>query len=139
MIATMTISVLPAIRGFRSSAVNVTLQKELEFKKPSAWKNNYELHEGKTTLGTAHPPKKLKKDFEIDIDGQVYHLSPGKGRSWSLKNDQGTGICEISPRGGLKRGANLEVTNPTSIHLLVFVYCLVLRRWQEESIDIDMD
>jgi len=111
----------------------------IEFKKPSAWKNIYELHEGKNKIASAHPPKKLKPDFDVEFNGQVYQLSPGgrKGRSWTLENDQGNAVCEVSPRGGLKRGAAIEITTPLSIRLLVFTYSLVAKKWQEEAYSAD--
>jgi len=107
----------------------------LDFKKPSIWKSHYELEEGTTVIGKAHPPKKLKRAFEIDFEGEIYFLTPGgsKMRSWTLKNTQGQGICEILPRGGLKRGAYLRIGAEIPLKLLVFGYCLVVKRWQEES------
>lgn len=107
----------------------------LDFKKPSVWKSQYELEEGPTVIGKAHPPKKLKRAFEIDLEGETYFLAPGgsKMRSWTLKNSQGQGICEILPRGGLKRGAFVRIGAEIPLKLLVFTYCLVNKRWQEES------
>lgn len=111
----------------------------LMFKKPSAWKNQYELQEGKDVIGKAQPPKKLSKAFDIELEGQMVHLTPGgsKGRSWTLKDGQGHEICEVLPRGGLKRGAKIQVETQVSLKLLVFAYCLVVRRWQEESFSAD--
>ena len=107
----------------------------LDFKKPNVWKSQYVLEEGSAVIGKAHPPKILKRAFEINFDGEVYGLTPGgsKMRSWTLKNTQGRGICEILPRGGLKRGAYLRIGAETPLRLLVFGYCLVVKRWKEES------
>jgi len=107
----------------------------LDFKKPSVWKNQYELKEGSALIGTAHPPKKLKRAFQIDLEGEIYHLVPGgsKMRSWTLQNSQGQGISEVLPRGGLKRGAFIKIGAEIPLKLLVFVYCLVVKRWQEEA------
>ncbi len=107
----------------------------LDFKKPSVWKNIYELQEGSSSIGKAHPPKKLKRAFEIDLEGEIYHLEPGgsKMRSWTLNNAHGQGICEILPRGALKRGAFLRIGAEIPLKLLVFSYCLVVKRWQEEA------
>ena len=107
----------------------------LDFKKPSVWKNNYELHEGNAVIGTAHPPKKLKRAFEIDFEGDIFALSPGgsKLRSWTLVDQGGQGLCEVLPRGGLKRGAYLKIGAAAPLKLLVFSYCLVVKRWQEEA------
>ena len=111
----------------------------LMFKKPSVWKNQYFLEEGKEVVGKAQPPKKLSQALDIEFEDQVYHLTPGgsKGRSWTLKDGQGHEICEVLPRGGLKRGAKIQVETQVSLKLLVFAYCLVVRRWQEESFSAD--
>ena len=107
----------------------------LDFKKPSIWKSQYEFQEGTVVIGKAHPPKKLKRALEIDFEGEIYHLTPGgsKMRSWTLQNIQAQGICELLPRGGLKRGAYIKIGAEIPLKLLVFVYCLVIKRWQEES------
>lgn len=112
----------------------------LEFKKPSAWKSQYELLEGTATIGKAHPPKKLKQAFEIDFEGQIFNLTPGgsNSSSWTLSDHQGQGICEVLPRGGFKRGANIKIGAGIPLKLLVFVYCLVYKRWQEDAAsDVD--
>lgn len=107
----------------------------LDFKKPSVWKNQYELQDGNAVIGTAHPPKKLKRAFEINLDENIYALTPGgsKMRSWTLHNSQGRGISEVIPRGALKRGAYIKIGSEIPLKLLVFMYCLVIKRWQEES------
>ena len=107
----------------------------LDFKKLSIWKSQYELQEGNATIGMAHPPKKLKRAFEIDFEDGIYHLTPGgsKMRSWTLKNIQAQEICEVLPRGALKRGAYIKIGAEIPFKLLVFTYCLVIKRWQEES------
>lgn len=107
----------------------------LDFKKPSVWKSQYELQEGNISIAKAHPPKKLKRAFEIDFEGEIFNLTPGgsKMRSWTLRNVQGQGICEFLPRGGLKRGAYIKIGAEIPLKLLVFGYCLVVKRWQEES------
>ena len=46
----------------------------LEFKKPSVGKIEYELQEGNAVIGKAHPPKKLKRAFEIDLEGEILIL-----------------------------------------------------------------
>jgi len=110
-------------------------ESRLEFKKPSVWKSHYELHDGTAIIGTAHPPKKLKRAFEISLDGETFSLSPGgsKMRSWTIRNAGEQQICEILPRGGFKRGAILRIGAEIPLKLLVFGYCLVFKRWQEEN------
>jgi len=107
----------------------------LDFKMPSIWKKKYELQEGTATIGKAHPPKKLKRALEIDLEGEIFNLTPGgsKLRSWTIKNNKGQGICEILPRGGLKRGAYIRIGAEIPLKLLIFAYCLVVKRWKEEA------
>lgn len=108
---------------------------ELEFQKPSLWKDRYQLLENGAIIGEAHPPKKLRRAFQIDWGGEVYRLAPGgsKLRSWTLSQEGGQVLCEILPRGGLKRGALIRIGTEIQLNLLVFGYCLVAKRWQEES------
>jgi hypothetical protein len=124
------------IKGTKGEGVFIGADEVvLGFKRPSVWKNQYQLQEGPTTIGEAHPPKKLKRAFQINFEGEIYHLAPGgsKMRSWTLANLHGQGICEVRPRGGLKRGALIKIGAEIPLKLLVFVYCLVMKRWQEES------
>ena len=112
----------------------------LEIKKPSIWKSQYELLEEKNTIGKAHPPKKLKQAFEIDFEGEIFNLDPvgSKSGSWTLTDPQGNGICEVLPRGGLKRGAKINIGAEIALKLLVFVYYLVDKRWSEDAApDVD--
>ncbi len=112
----------------------------LEIKKPSIWKSQYELLEGKNTIGNAHPPKKLKKAYEIDFKGEIFNLDPAgsKSDSWTLSDHQGSGICEVLPRGGFKRGAEINIGAEIPLKLLVFGYYLVDKRWSEDAApDID--
>ena len=110
-------------------------ESTLDFKKPSIWKDRYEFLDGNDTIGNAHTQKKLKRAYQIDLSGEIYALAPGgsKLRSWMLQNDRGQGICEVLPRGGLKRGAYIKIGSDIPLKLLVFVYCLVTKRWKEES------
>ncbi len=107
----------------------------LDFKKISIWKSHYELRQGSTVIAGAQPPKGLSRAFNLVFEGDYYLLKPGgnKLRSWTLKDNQGRAICEIMPRGGFKRGALLRIGAEIPLTLLVFVYCLVIRRWHEEA------
>ena len=125
-----------SIKGSKGEGKFVAADESaLDFRKPSIWKNQYELLDGTSRIGQAHPPKALKRAFEIDLDGDIFHLVPGgsKLRSWTLKDNQGRGICEFLTRGGIKRGAYIRIGAEISLQLLIFGYCLVLRRWHEES------
>jgi hypothetical protein len=107
----------------------------LEYKKTSFWKSNYELRQGSAAVASAAPRSKLSRAMVLSFEADVYGLFPGgKGlRSWILKNIQNQVICEIRPRKAFKRGGYLKILSPISFNLLVFVYCLVQKRWQEQS------
>ena len=107
-----------------------------EFIKHGFWKARYELrHESGAVLASAAPHGKLKRDLLISFEGKVHGLFPGgsKLRSWRVMKDQNQVMCEISPRGAFKRGGILRIFSPVPFNLLVFAYCLVSKRWQEQS------
>ncbi len=125
-----------AIKGAKGEGVFTAASGiVLEFKKPSGWKNQYQLLESNNLLSSVQLPNKIRKAFEIEFSGQVYELSPGgsKNRSWTLRNSQALQVCEILPRGGLKRGAVIQVENQLALQLLVLVYYLVEKRWKDEA------
>ena len=106
-----------------------------EFVKHGFWKARYEFRQGSAVLGSIAPRGKLNRDMLISFEGEVYGLFQGgrKLRSWRVMKDQDLVLCDISPRGGFKRGAILQIFSPVPFNLLVFSYCLVTRRWQEQS------
>lgn len=107
----------------------------LEFSKHGFWKARYELRQGSAVLGSTAPRGKLNRDLLITFEGEVYGLFQGgsKLRSWRVVKDQDRVLCEISPRGAFKRGAIIRIIAPIPFNLLVFSYCLVTKRWQEQS------
>jgi hypothetical protein len=108
---------------------------DYQFKKTSLLKSHYELKKGATALARAMPRGKLSRVFLVDFQGTAYGLFPGgsKLRSWKVKNANSQELCEILPRGAFKRGALLRIRSEIPIELLVFCYCLVIKRWQEQS------
>ena len=106
-----------------------------EFAKHGFWKARYEFRQGSAVLGSTAPRRKLSRDLLITFEGEVYGLFQGgsKLRSWRLVKDPDQVLCEITPRGAFKRGAILQIISPVPFNLLVFSYCLVTRRWQEQS------
>ncbi len=107
----------------------------LVFEKTSFWKSHYELKQEGAVIASAAPRGGLSRVSIINFEGEPYALLPGKGmsRSWTLKNSQDQFLCEFKPRGMFKRGAMLRILNQVSISLLVFSYCLVIKKWQEQS------
>jgi hypothetical protein len=107
----------------------------LIFEKISFWKNQYELKQEGAVLASAAPRGGLSRIFIIIFEGKPYALIPGKGlsRSWMLKNSQDQFLCEFKPRGMFKRGSMLRILNQIPSSLLVFTYCLVSKKWQEQS------
>ncbi len=107
----------------------------IHFKKTSLLKAQYELDQEGVKLGSAKPAKALRKALSLELEGKSFSLVPGKllTRTWNLLNSEGSPICELKPRGVLKRGAVIQILSPVELKLLVFAYCLVTKRWQEES------
>ncbi len=107
----------------------------LIFEKISFWKSHYEIKQEGAVIASAAPRGGLSRVFIITFESELFTLLPGKGlsRSWLLKNSRDQGLCEFKPRGMFKRGAMLRIFNQISISLLVFSYCLVSKKWQEQS------
>ncbi len=107
----------------------------LIFEKISFWKSHYELKQEGAVIASAAPRGGLSRVSIITFEGEPYALLPGKGmsRSWTLRNSQDQVLCEFKPRGTFKRGAMLRILNQISISLLVFSYCLVSIKWQQQS------
>jgi len=107
----------------------------LIFEKVSFWKSLYELRQEGAVIASAAPRGGLSRVLIITFEGETFGLFPGKGlsRSWVLKNSLGQVLCEFKSRGTFKRGAMLRIFNQISISLLIFSYCLVRIKWQEQS------
>ena len=107
----------------------------LIFDKISFWKSHYELKQEGAVIASAAPRGGLSRVLIITFEDELFVLLPGKGmsRNWILKNSQDQIICEFKPRGTFKRGAMLKILNQISISLLVFSYCLVIIKWQQQS------
>ncbi|MCJ7732980.1 MAG: hypothetical protein MUP11_00395 [Anaerolineales bacterium] len=107
----------------------------LVIKRTSFWKSNYELRDGNSVIATAVPLGKLRRGLILNMEGEPLGLYPGgsKLRSWRIKDALDQVLCEILPRGAFKRGAYLRINAQIPLRWLVFGYCLVTKRWQEES------
>jgi len=105
----------------------------LRFKRTNFWKSNYDLEQDGAVLSSAAPSGKLSRAFVFGFEGNVYGFFPGgrKFRHWVVKNEIEEVLCEIGPRGAFKRGALIRFFYPVPIVLVVFVFCLVSKRWQE--------
>jgi len=109
--------------------------KEFFFKKTSFWKSIYEWKDSHSLLASAAPTGKFNRAFLIDFQDMTYGLFPGgsKLRSWKVKDTFSQDLCEINPRGAFKRGARIRIGAEIPIGLLTFCYCLVSKRWREQS------
>jgi hypothetical protein len=109
--------------------------KEYVFKKTSFWKSFYEWKDYTIVVASAKPARKFSRAFLIEFQGATYGLFPGgsKLRSWKVKNISSQALCEIYPRGAFKRGARVKISAEIPTGLLAFCYCLVTKRWQEQS------
>jgi hypothetical protein len=124
------------LKAGKSSGIFTSVEGEsLDFSKQGFWRARYELRQGSAVLGSAAPRRKLNRDLLISFEGVDYGLFQGgsKLRSWRIVNNQDHVLCEINPRGPFKRGAILRIFAPVPLNLLVFSYCLVTKRWQEQS------
>jgi hypothetical protein len=108
--------------------------EQYHFKKTSPWKSHYEWRDNTSLVASAMPKGKLNKAFIVEYQGNVYGLLPGgsKLRSWKIKTTSTQDICEYKPRGPFKRGAMIRIGAEIPLGLLVFCYCLVSKRWQEQ-------
>ena len=109
--------------------------KDCQFEKTNFWKSHYEWKDHNSLLGSAVPKTKLSRAFLINYQGNGYGLFPGgsKLRSWNIKDSSSQILCEFKTRGAFKRGAIIQIGAEIPIGLLVFGYCLVSKRWQEQS------
>lgn len=106
----------------------------LRFIKTNFWRSHYDFQQDGAVLGSAAPRGKLSRAFLIQFEEEIYGLFPGgKLRSWVIKNNHDQVLCEFRPRGVFKRGAIITILSPMSFNLLLFSYCLVNKRWQEQS------
>ncbi len=109
--------------------------RELTVVRTSWWRGKHELREGGMTLGSSQQRGFFRFKIVIQFGGQEYALeriSPWK-RTWRLVGPGQMALLEISPQGVFKQGAFLDILGEIDADLLVFAYCLVYMRWQEES------
>jgi hypothetical protein len=124
---------LPALR---SDGIFRTREgRELEVRRTSWWRGEYELREGEAVLGTARARGAFRREIVVEFDGREYTLRAAGfwARRWQLLDEGGTCVLEIEPQGVFRRGAYLTIHGPVNADLLVFAYYLVHMRWQEQS------
>jgi len=109
--------------------------RDFDFERTSFWKSHYQFSEGGVALGNAASQGVLKRGLVVVFENENYFLLPGGSRirSWRLMGSQEQILSEYKPRGAFKRGAQIRIFNPLPYALLVFGYCLVSKRWQEQS------
>ena len=106
----------------------------LRFTKTNFWRSHYDFQQDGAVLGSAAPRGKLSRSFLISFEEELFGLfRGGKLRSWVIKNNLDQVLCEFRPRGVFKRGAIITILSPLPFNLLLFSYCLVSKRWQEQS------
>ena len=106
----------------------------LKFNRTNFWRSHYDLQKNGAVLGSAAPRGKLSRSFLISFEEELFGLfRGGKLKSWVIKNNLDQVLCEFRPRGVFKRGAIIMILSPLPFNLLLFSYCLVSKRWQEQS------
>lgn len=110
-------------------------ETQLKIRKISFWKSKYEIKQDEIVIGTASPRGGLKRAFDITYAELPVELKPGgtKLRSWTIRDSQGSNLCEFLPQKSLKRGSRIRIGAEIPLPLIVLCYILVIRRWQEES------
>lgn len=108
---------------------------ELEVQRTSWWRGEYELREHNRALATSHPRGFFRREIIIEFADEVYLLRQADfwSRRWHLTDGTGLSLLEIEARGVFRRGAYITVLGPLDADLLVFAYCLVQARWQEQT------
>jgi hypothetical protein len=98
-------------------------------------KPNYQLKLDDEVLIRSEKRSTLGRQLKVHVNGKTYLLRPGGGttRSWTLWDEDEYKVCEIQPKGVFSRGAKILIRQEIEMPLLVFTYCLVIKRWQEES------
>ena len=106
-----------------------------EFENTAFLKPNYELKLDDEVLVRSEKRSALGRGLKVHEGGVTYVLRPGgsRMRSWGLWDEDELPVCELQPKGAFSRGAKIIIRQEVSVPLLVFVYCLVIKRWQEES------
>lgn len=95
----------------------------------------HEMLVGRSVLGTADRPGVLSQDIVIDFRGRQYRLQP-EGvlkNGWHLSDAGGNRLLEARLCGILQEEAVLTTVLPLDRELIVFVYCLIWMRRQEEA------
>ena len=109
--------------------------RELTVKQTNWWRGTYELREGETILGVAHPRGAFRRQNTVQFGDHTYQLRPAGfwGRVWLLLDQAGYLVLSLGARGVFLRGATLRVVQSLDLDLLVFTYYLVNARWKEQS------
>ena len=109
--------------------------KHFDFERINFWKSQYQFSESGVALGNAAAQGFFKRSLAVVFENENYFLVPGGSpiRSWRLVDSREQILAKYKPRGAFKRGAQIRIINPLPYALLVFGYCLVSKRWQEQS------
>ncbi len=109
--------------------------RELAMERTSWLRGKYDLREGGTVLASSWRRSAFRRVMDIEFHGQSFSLEPEGfvGRSWRLVDAAGMSLLGVSPRGLVRRGANLTINGPVAADLIVFTYYLVYTHQREEA------
>jgi hypothetical protein len=109
--------------------------KILSLRKKHWLGNAFELLEGDKVRGAAEQRRMLARDINVWFDGREYTLQPAGllNQGWYLIDHQGLTLLEVQPQGLLKQGAYIVPSAALDADLVVFVYFLIYRRWQDDA------
>ncbi len=99
------------------------------------WKVSWELWAGEQLRGQARPLGTLRRQMQVEFDGQTCLLRPAGfwGHTWFLDDPSGQPLLRIQPRGFLRRGAVLTILAEVELPLLVLAYTLVWQSWEAQA------
>lgn len=109
--------------------------EDLTVTRASWWRGTYELRDATAVVGTARPMGLFRRENLVQFRTSSYRLVTAGiwGRVWNLLDEAGEPVTVIRAREAFRRGAILRVMLPVDVALLVFTYCLVSARWQEQT------
>lgn len=119
----------------RGTYQGVGLDEGCWIEQPRALKKEYLMGQGSNTIGAGKSLKRGKSGLLIRFRDVDYKASPQGpwGKTWVVKRTAGEIAFMIKPRGFFKLGGVILINTEIEILLLVFLYALINRKWQNEN------
>lgn len=111
------------------------LDEDYWIEQPRALKKEYLLGQGSSAIGAVKSLNRGKSGLLVRFRDLEYKASPQGpwGKTWLVKRTAGKIAFVIKPRGFFKSGGVILINTEIEILLLVFLYALINRKWQDEN------